>query len=115
MTYYKDFPESNIRLIVLDLYYDIEIQGEWLKNILEEAKEKGLCVITATHEPTAEVFNTFDVTFHAKNDYPGLLGTHKQKFLNPLLQISLLRVAVIYVILQVMNIMMCSDSQTQEF
>lgn len=52
MTYYKDFLESNIRLIVLDLYYDIELQCEWLKGVLVEAREKGLCVITAMHEPS---------------------------------------------------------------
>lgn len=74
MTYYKDFPESNIRMIVLDLYYDIDLQCEWLKNVLNDAKEKGLCVITAMHEPTGAVHNTYNVTFHTYNDYESLNG-----------------------------------------
>lgn len=74
MTYYKDFIESNIRLVVLDLYYDIEAQCEWLKNILEDAKNKGLCVVTAMHEPTGAVQDTYHVTFHTNNDYPSLCG-----------------------------------------
>lgn len=84
MTYYKDFPESNIRIIVLDLYYDIEKQCEWLKNILEDAREKGFCVITATHEPLNEVHDTFGVTFHTKNDYFGLVGVREQKVFEPI-------------------------------
>ena len=85
MTYYKDFPEANVRLIVLDLYYDIEIQCEWLKDILSEAREKGLCVITAMHEPTGEVHDTFNVSFYTKNDYPTLVGIHEQKAFEPII------------------------------
>ena len=69
MTYYKDFPDSNVRLIVIDLYYDIEIQCEWLKDILSDAKEKELCVITAMHEPLNDVKDTYGVTFYTKNQY----------------------------------------------
>lgn len=72
MTYYKDFPESNIRLITLDLYYDIELQKEWLREVLEDARQKGLCVMTAMHEPTAEINDTFGVTFQTKNNYYAL-------------------------------------------
>ena len=85
MTYYKDFPESNVRLIVLDLYYDIEIQCEWLRDILEDARNKGICVITAMHEPLSEVRDTFGVTFHTRNDYIGLQGVHKQKVFEPII------------------------------
>lgn len=74
MTYYKDFPKSNLRLIVLDQYYDIELQCEWLKNILNDAREKGLCVITSMHEPTAYVHDTFGVTFHSINDWKTVEG-----------------------------------------
>lgn len=74
MSYYKDFPESNIRMIVLDLYNDLELQCEWLKKILDEAKEKGLCVVTAMHEPIGAVNNTYGVTFHTLNDYVSLCG-----------------------------------------
>lgn len=74
MTYYKDFPESNVRLIAIDLYYDIELQCKWLKEILADAKEKGLCVITAMHEPSGHVNDTYGVTFHTNNDYVSICG-----------------------------------------
>ena len=74
MTYYKDFSESNVRLVVLDLYYDIEIQCEWLKNILNDAKEKGLFVVTAMHEPLEHINDTYGVTFYTKNDYESILN-----------------------------------------
>lgn len=77
MTYYKDFPESNLRIVVLDLYYDIEQQCEWLERVLEDAREKGLCVITAMHEPSGQVNDTYGVTFHTANDYLGLHGAKK--------------------------------------
>lgn len=74
MTYYKDFDDSNIRIIVLDLYYDTDLQCTWLKQVLDDAKQKGLCVITAMHEPSDYVNDTYGVTFHTKNDYVSLLG-----------------------------------------
>ena len=45
--------------MVLDLYYDIEIRIKWLKNILADAKEKGLYVITAMHEPSGNINDTY--------------------------------------------------------
>ena len=74
MTYYRDFPESNIRLVVLDMYFDIDIQCAWLRDILRDAREKGLCVITAMHERTDFVNDSFGVTFHTRNDYLSLEG-----------------------------------------
>lgn len=85
MTYYKDFPESNLRLIVLDLYYDIEAQCEWLREMLDDAKEKGLCVITAMHEPSNEIPNTFGVSFHTLNDFHSLVGDHPEKKFEPII------------------------------
>ena len=84
-TYYKDFPESNLRLIVLDLYNDIKLQCDWLKKVLDDAKEKGLCVITSMHEPTDKIHNTFDVTFHSRNDYSVIQGVAKQKEFEPVI------------------------------
>ena len=74
MTYYKDFTGSNIRMIVLDLYYDIDKQIVWLKKTLEDAKRKNVHVITAMHEPSGHVNDTFGVTFHTYNDYESLYG-----------------------------------------
>ena len=67
--YYKDFPEANVRMIVLDVYYDIDAQRQWLEKVLEDALQKGLCVITAAHETTGLVENTYDCTFHTYNDF----------------------------------------------
>ncbi len=63
MTYYKDFPDSNVRLIVLDLYFDQEQQCAWLTERLNEAKALGYHVITAMHQPTAELVDKVDTTF----------------------------------------------------
>ncbi|MBQ4050215.1 MAG: hypothetical protein IJD13_01160 [Oscillospiraceae bacterium] len=67
MTYYRDFPESNIRLVVLNLYYDLEEQVEWLKRILDDTREKGMHLLTAMHEPSAQITDKFDVTFQSLN------------------------------------------------
>ena len=81
MTYYKDFPESNIRMIVLDLYFDINIQKKWLQEVLADAKQNDLSVITAMHEPSGPMNDSFGVTFHTINDYEELLGRRaKQPF-----------------------------------
>lgn len=85
MTYYRDFPESNLRMIVLDLYYDIDLQCAWLKDILNDAKEKKMCVITAMHEPSDTVNDSFGVTFHTKNDYLSLNGRVQTKAFEPIL------------------------------
>lgn len=72
MTYYKDFPGSNIRLIVLDLYYDQEQQVEWLRDLLARSKEEGVHVITAMHQPTAELVDCPPTTFHTYMDWSEL-------------------------------------------
>lgn len=69
MSYYRDFPDSNIRLIVLDLYYDIWPARAWLRNLLAEALEKGLHVITAMHEPTDYIVDSMGVLYHHMDDY----------------------------------------------
>lgn len=69
MSYYKDFSESNIRLIVLDLYYDIWKTRPWLEGVLEDALKKGLHVITAMHEPTDYIEESFGVHFHSIDNY----------------------------------------------
>lgn len=77
MTYYKDFPDSDIRLIALDLYYDVEAQIAWLKKVLADAKEKGLWVITAMHQPTGRI-TPEDVTFQTITDFPGISGCNHE-------------------------------------
>ena len=85
MTYYLDFPESNIRLIVLDQYFDIEPQCRWLAEILEDARVKQLCVLTAMHEPSGHVLDSFGVTFHTINDYESLVGKMRQHLFEPVI------------------------------
>ena len=69
MTYYKDFPNANVRLIVLDLYHDIEQQIVWLKQVFADAKEKGYHVMTAAHEPSDELTEKLDVTFQTLTQF----------------------------------------------
>lgn len=69
MSYYKDFPDSNIRLIVLDQYYDLDEQALWLEALLADAMEKKLWVITAMHEPTADITDPVDVYFQTVLEY----------------------------------------------
>ena len=67
MSYYKDF--DNLRLIVLDDYYDVWQTRVWLRALLKDAFEKGLYVITAQHETTGYIENTYNCCFYPKDDY----------------------------------------------
>lgn len=78
MTYYKDFLESNVRLVVLDYYYDIEEQKKWLKAVLNDAREGGLHVITAAHDITDFICSPEDTPFHTANDYALICGEEKR-------------------------------------
>ena len=69
MSYYKDFPQSNIRLIVLDQYYDLWPTRAWLKGLLEDALDKGIHVITAMHEPTDYIVTHFGIKYDTLDDY----------------------------------------------
>jgi hypothetical protein len=67
MSYYRDL--DGIRLIVLDDYYDTWKTRVWLRNLLKEAYDSDLHVITAQHEPTGYVNNTYGSLFHTLDDY----------------------------------------------
>ena len=71
MSYYKDFAESNLRLIVLDDYYDVDSARIWLKQLLDDANQKGIHVITAQHELTGYVTNTLGLKYNTLDDYIG--------------------------------------------
>ena len=64
MTYFKDFPDANIRLIVLDNYYDVEAQIAWLRELLARSLAEGVHVITAAHQPTAPIVDAPNTAFH---------------------------------------------------
>ncbi len=80
MTYYRDFPDSNVRLIVLDLYYDLDEQKVWLKDILSDAKANGLHVLTAMHEPSDRIAYPENTNFHSINDWELLSRQGKSIF-----------------------------------
>ena len=66
MSYYKDM--NDIRLIVLDDYYDVWPTRVWLRSLLQEAREQKMHVITAQHEPSGYVENTYGVRYHTFED-----------------------------------------------
>jgi hypothetical protein len=66
MSYYKDF--ENVRLIVLDDYYDVWPTRAWLRGLLREARERGMHVLTAQHEPSGYVENVYGLRYHAYED-----------------------------------------------
>ena len=79
MTYYKDFKGENIRLIVLDNFYDIEEQQKWLRNTLDDARKKGLHVITAMHFATAYISERVDTAFSTITDYESIASRKNAK------------------------------------
>ena len=79
MTYSKDIPESNVRLIVLDCYYDFEEQIAWLKAVLDEAKEKGYHVITASHEFSHTLTRLEDVSFQSVDPFSEIASEASEK------------------------------------
>lgn len=72
MSYYKDFPSSNLRLIVLDDYYHINETRVWLENLLNDANKKGIHVITAQHESTNFITKPLPCNFNTIDDYVNL-------------------------------------------
>ena len=79
MTYYKDFTDENIRLIVLDNFYDIEKQQAWLTRTLNDAKENGMHVITAMHFSTDYISERVDTGFTTITDYEKLASRKDAK------------------------------------
>ena len=74
MYYYKDFPNSEIRLIVLDCYYDIDNQKTWLEEKLNEAKALNYAVITAMHEVSKSIVDKIQCTFQTLDNYESAGG-----------------------------------------
>ena len=70
--YYKDYTDSNIRLIVLDCMHYTDAQNDWLISTLASAKTAGLHVICAKHYNVSR-----DLTKVAGNFYDPDLGFGK--------------------------------------
>lgn len=79
MSYYKDFPESNIRMIVLDDYYHIDETREWLRGVLLDARKKELSVITAQHETMSDVVDFLPVKYNSIDDYMPVWNVYEKK------------------------------------
>ena len=69
MTYYKDFPNSKIRLIVYDNYYDIDSQKTWIADKMTEAKSLGYSVVTASHQVTGKPADKIECSFQTLIPY----------------------------------------------
>ncbi len=61
--YYKDYPHSRIRLIVLDCIHYDEAQNRWFEDCLGDAAGKGLTVIGVTHFPAQNGNTALDSGF----------------------------------------------------
>lgn len=76
MTFYVDFAGSNLRIIVLDNYYDKSAQVTWLETVLASAKTNGYAVATFMHQPTAKITVPLDCTFMTIDDHSSQWGTN---------------------------------------
>lgn len=69
--YYKDYPCSATRLIVLDCIHYDDAQADWFTATLASAREAGLAVITVTHYPAEFGMVPFDPALTPDGmDYP---------------------------------------------
>lgn len=78
MSYYKDFPESNLRFIILDDYYNVDATRAWLKNLLSDALEKGLHVVTVQHERTGYINKRPELKYCSIDDYQNAWKEHER-------------------------------------
>jgi hypothetical protein len=74
MSYYVYFPSSNLRIVVLDQYYDTASCVTWLAGVLDYAKEHGLAVATFEHTPTAKITAATNCTFMTLDDESAIWG-----------------------------------------
>lgn len=79
MSYYKDFPEANLRMIVLDDYYHIDETREWLRGILEDARQKELAVFTAQHESMTHITHPVSRAFNTQDDFVAVWNYHERR------------------------------------
>ena len=75
--YYKDYSINKVRLIVLDCMNYDENQQSWLVNILNDAKNKGLSVVIASHYTYGKIVNIRESCKWSCIDYT--LGTINDK------------------------------------
>lgn len=61
--YYKDYPQSGVRMIVLDCMHYFERQDAWFGEVLSDACAKGLQVVAVTHFPPQSGLDIFESGF----------------------------------------------------
>ena len=76
MSYYKDYPDQKIRIIVLNFYYDPDVHCTWLTQRLNEAKSKGYHVITFGHERTNILTTKLNTNFQTLDRFESSSLTH---------------------------------------
>lgn len=65
--FYKDYPQSKVRLIALDpLHYD-DVQDAWFAGVLEDARQKGLTVVAAQHYFSQTGLDSIDSGFSTQD------------------------------------------------
>jgi hypothetical protein len=62
--YYKDYIEPRIRMIIIDPYYEREVQLAWMESLLNEAKSNNLSVVIFEHNPFQE-YTPIDCSFNS--------------------------------------------------
>ncbi len=80
MYYYKDFADSNIRLIVLNDQHFTNAQATWFTNVLNDAKMTGKAVITASHMMTARIKKDLSCGFVPADHYAEVVTFPTQAF-----------------------------------
>lgn len=61
--YYKDYTDSNVRLIVVDIMHLTDAQTTWFSNTLDSAKASGLHVLIACHSAPLDVSHYAETSF----------------------------------------------------
>ncbi len=80
MYYYKDFADSNIRLIVLNDQNFTDAQATWLTEVLNGALTDGRAVITASHTMTARITSDLSCGFVPVENYATVVVFPTQAF-----------------------------------
>lgn len=65
--YYKDYPKSGMRLIVLDCMSYDEAQERWFSEVVSDSREKGLSVVAVSHYPVS-AFTPIECNYSTRPD-----------------------------------------------
>lgn len=77
--YYKDYPESDIRLIVLDCMHYDQAQHGWFAETLSDAAGKGLQVVAVQHFPPESGLDSIESGFTERDETIGPVYNPERK------------------------------------